>query len=187
MGAGKSSLGRRLAGRFGLRFVDLDHEIERRAGAKIPTIFECEGEPGFRMREHDVLLAVLADEGQLIASGGGAVLDADNRTAMAARAFVVHLHVGVEQQLARLERDRTRPLLATGDRARTLRELARHRDPLYREVADLRFDTETCIPTLATARLGRLLHRRWQRPDDTPPATAPSSPSTPPASTPPNP
>ncbi|MCD9030771.1 shikimate kinase [Luteimonas sp. Y-2-2-4F] len=163
MGAGKSSIGRRLAGRFGLRFVDLDHEVEQRTGATIPTIFACEGEPGFRARERAVLHDLLQDEGLLLSSGGGAVLDADNRRTMAARGFVVHLHVGVEHQLARLARDRSRPLLARGDRAEVLRALAVARDPLYAEVADLRFDTETCAAAAATARLGRLLARHWRR------------------------
>ena len=85
MGAGKSSIGRRLAGRFGLAFVDLDREVEQRTGATIPTIFECEGEAGFRLREREVLADLLAGEGLLLASGGGAVLDPDNRRALVER------------------------------------------------------------------------------------------------------
>ena len=163
MGAGKSSIGRRLAGRFGLAFVDLDREVEQRTGATIPTIFECEGEAGFRLREREVLADLLAGEGLLLASGGGAVLDPDNRRAMAGRAFVVYLHVEPAEQLRRLARDRTRPLLANGDREQVLRTLASAREPLYREVADLRFDTGGCAPPVAVARLGRLLAQRWQR------------------------
>lgn len=187
MGAGKSSIGRRLAGRFGLRFVDLDEEIERRTGAAIPTIFACEGEAGFRARERAVLHDLLLEDGLLLSSGGGAVLDPDNRRAMAARGFVVHLHVGVEQQLARLARDRSRPLLARGDRAEILRALALARDPLYAEVADLRFDTETCAAATATARLGRLLARHWRRSAGeaapSPPSATPSPPMTAPRKT----
>lgn len=163
MGAGKSSVGRRLAGRFGLRFVDLDREIELRTGATVPMIFECEGEAGFRARERAVLHDLLAADGLLLASGGGAVLDAESRRTMAARAFVVHLHVAVEQQLARLARDRSRPLLATGDREGVLRRLAAAREPLYREIADLRFDTGACPAPIATVRLGRLLDRLWRQ------------------------
>jgi shikimate kinase len=86
MGAGKSTIGRRLSKRFGLRFIDLDREIEQRCGARIPLIFEHEGEPGFREREHATLAAVLlsADGGLLLATGGGAVLRADNRSLLRA-------------------------------------------------------------------------------------------------------
>src|SRR6478672_2856625 len=79
MGSGKTSIGRRLAERFGLAFVDADREIEAQAGASIATIFECEGEAGFRARERTTLARLLADESRVIATGGGAVLDAGTR------------------------------------------------------------------------------------------------------------
>lgn len=163
MGAGKSSIGKRLAERFGLAFVDADHEIEARTGASVTTIFECEGEPGFRMRECAVLAEVLAGDGNVIATGGGAVLDAGNRDLIRRRGFVVHLHVAVEEQLARLVRDRTRPLLAGDDREDVLRTLAATREPLYAEVADLRFDTHGCAPGEAANALSQLLQTHWQR------------------------
>ena len=115
MGAGKTCVGRRLAERFGLRLVDADHEIERLAGASINTIFEIEGEAAFRARESAVLATLLAHDGIVLSTGGGAVLDPDNRRRMRERGFVVHLMVSVEQQLARLARDRSRPLLARGE------------------------------------------------------------------------
>jgi len=163
MGAGKSSIGRRIAGRFGLAFVDADREIEKRTGANVTTIFECEGETGFRARERDALADLLAGDGQVIATGGGAVLDACNRARMRERGFVVHLHVGVPRQLSRLARDRTRPLLATDDRETVLRQLAEARAPLYAEVADLRLDTDALSPGDACATLGRLLAAQWSR------------------------
>src|SRR5690606_928392 len=112
MGAGKSSIGKRLASRFGLVFVDLDREIETRTGATIPTIFECEGEPGFRARESATLVDLLQREGLVIATGGGAVLDAGSRQRMRARGFVVYLQVSLARQVERLARDRSRPLIA---------------------------------------------------------------------------
>lgn len=168
MGAGKSSIGRRLAERFGLVFIDADREIELRTGASVATIFECEGEAGFRARERDVLAELLAAEDTIIATGGGAVLDPGSRALLRARGFVVHLHVDVDDQLMRLARDRVRPLLrATADdsedRATTLRRLADVRAPLYAEVADLRFDTGTEAPAEAASKLGHLLETRWQR------------------------
>lgn len=161
MGAGKSSIGRRLAGRFGLAFVDADHEIEVITGATVNTIFECEGEAGFRARERAVLDQLLSGNDQVIATGGGAVLDAGNRQRMRERGFVIHLHVGVAHQLARLARDRTRPLLATGDREQVLRTLSDLRAPLYAEVADLRLDTDAFATAEACARLGGLLAQQW--------------------------
>ena len=168
MGAGKSCVGRRLAERFGLRLVDADHEIERIAGTSINTIFDVEGEAGFRARESAVLEALLAQDGVVLSTSGGAVLDPDNRRRMRERGFVVHLMVSVEQQLARLARDRSRPLLARGDREQVLRDLSARRAPLYAEVADLVFDTDTYDSAAGAEMLGRELDIRWQRATDTP-------------------
>ncbi|MEP6632595.1 MAG: shikimate kinase [Luteimonas sp.] len=166
MGAGKSSIGKRLAERFGLAFVDVDREIEAHTGATVTTIFECEGEAGFRARERAAIIDALALQDRVIATGGGAVLDPDNRNVLRARGYVVHLHVDLAQQVARLLRDRTRPLLRDGDPETVLRHLAAAREPLYREVADLRFDTDAMAPADAASRLGHLLESCWQRAAD---------------------
>lgn len=164
MGAGKTCIGRRLAERCGLRLLDADREIERHCGASVATIFECEGEAGFRARERAILAELLGGDGVLLASGGGAVLDPGNRALLRTRGFVVHLQVSVEQQLERLARDHTRPLLARADREQALRELAALRAPLYAEVADLQFDTGQLSADAAAARLAELLPLHWQRP-----------------------
>ncbi|AKC87402.1 shikimate kinase [Pseudoxanthomonas suwonensis] len=161
MGAGKTSIGRRLAERFGLQFVDADHYIEQRTGASINTIFEHVGEAGFRERERCALSELLAGEGQLVATGGGAVLDADNRRHMRERGFVVYLAAGLDAQLKRLQRDRTRPLLQRADREQVLRDLAHVREPLYREVADLVMDTDGLTAAEASTRLCLQLASRW--------------------------
>jgi len=168
MGAGKTCVGRRVAERFGLELIDADHEIERLAGTSINTIFEVEGEAGFRARERAVLATLLARGGLVVSTGGGAVLDPDNRRLMRERGFVVHLMVSVEQQLARLARDRSRPLLARGDREQVLRDLSAARAPLYAEVADLVFDTDAHDSAAAADGLARELETRWQRTADTP-------------------
>jgi shikimate kinase len=162
MGSGKSSIGKRLAERFRLAFHDADREIEARTGASVGTIFECVGEAGFRSREHAVLADLLAAENTVIATGGGAVLDPQTRQLLRERGFVVHLHVSIAQQLARLSRDRSRPLLAGDDREDVLRRLADIREPLYAEVADLRFDTDLLAAADTAARLGHLLESRWR-------------------------
>jgi shikimate kinase len=170
MGAGKTSIGRRLAERFGLRFVDLDRDIELDAGRSIPDLFANEGEAGFRLRERSRLAARLRESGLLIATGGGAVLDADNRRDMRSHGFVVHLHVSTDEQLTRLARDRSRPLLNTPDRAEVLQRLAAERAPLYAETADLRFEPGGLTLADACGKLAVLLRDRWQ--------LAPHSPST---------
>lgn len=162
MGAGKTSLGRQLARRFGLRFVDADAQVEASAGASVSEIFAREGEAGFRVRERDALAALLAQDGLVLATGGGAVLDADNRARMRQRGCVVHLQVDVAQQLARLADDDTRPLLARPDRTQVLQALAAERAPLYAQVADLALDTNTLDATAAAARLGDLLAAHWR-------------------------
>ncbi|MGV8930842.1 MAG: shikimate kinase [Luteimonas sp.] len=172
MGSGKSSIGRRLADRFGLAFVDVDREIEARAGASVSTLFECVGEAGFRTREHALLAELLAAENTVIATGGGSVLDPGTRRLLRERGFVVHLHVSIGQQLARLARDRTRPLLDGDDRELVLQRLAQAREPLYVETADLRFDTDALTAAETAARLGHLLETRWRVADDTAPSTS---------------
>ena len=174
MGAGKSSIGRRIAQACGLDFVDLDREIEARAGAEIPTIFACEGEAGFRRRESEALAEVLTRKGCVIASGGGAVLDPHNRALMRHRCFVVYLQIDVDQQLARLANDRSRPLLAGADRAEVLSRLAVERGPLYAEIADLQYSPNGLTATDAAKRLANLLEIHWER--SASPAIAPESP-----------
>lgn len=162
MGAGKSCIGRRLAERFGLAFVDVDHAIVEHAGASIPDIFEHSGEAVFREHERAVLAGLLGGQGQLLSTGGGAVLDAGIRQLMRERGFVVYLRVSVEAQLERLARDRARPLLQREDREQVLRTLAEVRTPLYREVADLVLDTDHLSPGDATAQLVLKLAAQWQ-------------------------
>jgi len=163
MGAGKTSIGRRLADRLGLAFVDADHRLEEVTGATVPLIFEHEGEAGFRQRETLLLAELMQGSGQLIATGGGAVLSAENRRHLRARGFVVHLMVGIEHQLQRLARDRTRPLLVDGDRREKLAALAAVRGPLYQETADLAFDSDGLAVSVAVERLAAQLQARWQR------------------------
>ncbi len=167
VGAGKTCIGRRLAERFTLDFVDADQAIVDATGASIPAIFEHAGEAGFRQHERQVLQALLAGRNQLVSTGGGAVLDPDNRAAIAERGFVVYLRVSVAAQLDRLARDRTRPLLQRPDREDVLHAMAALRDPLYRGLADLTLDTDLYTPAEATAQLVLRLAAQWQRQDPT--------------------
>lgn len=141
-GAGKSTIGRRLARLRNLDFVDSDNEIEARCGVDIGFIFEKEGEDGFRDRETRMLDELSERNNVLLATGGGSVMRDDNRRMLASRGFVVYLLATVDQQLARTQHSSKRPLLNTGDRRATLEQLFAVRDPLYREVADLVIETQ---------------------------------------------
>jgi shikimate kinase len=142
MGSGKSAVGRQLAERLGLQFVDSDAEIEARTGVDIPYIFEKEGEPGFRAREREVLERLTERDGVLVATGGGAVLDPGTRARLRSRGCVVYLRTSVNQQLARTRRSGHRPLLRTADPRGALQRLMDERASLYEEVADLTVDTD---------------------------------------------
>ena len=117
-------------------FLDTDHEIEQRTGADIPLIFEREGEAGFRKREREAIATLSARAGIVLATGGGAVLEADNRRHLAERGWVVYLETSVAQQAERAGRTRHRPMLSGVDPRRRLEELMAVREPLYREIAD---------------------------------------------------
>lgn len=163
MGSGKSSIGRRLAQHFGMTCVDLDASIEARTGASVTTIFEIEGEAGFRQRECEMLAETSAQQGIVLATGGGAVLATTNRSLLRERGFVLWLETTVEQQLARLVRDRQRPLLNAPDRRARLEQLALERDPVYRELADFAVASEGESCQHAAARIAALLETHWQR------------------------
>lgn len=137
MGAGKTTVGRLLAAQLGSRFIDTDQEIEARTGVSIPTIFEIEGEAGFRNREAKVVDDLTREAGLVMATGGGVVLDPRNRKNLAERGFVVYLHALPRLLFQRTRHDRNRPLLQVDDPLAKLGELYTLRDPLYREVADL--------------------------------------------------
>ena len=142
MGAGKSAVGRQLARMLHLDFLDSDEEIENRTGVDISFIFEKEGEEGFRKREAKVIDDLSARDGIVLATGGGAVVNPQNRNFLGARGFVVYLFTSVDQQVARTQRGRERPMLANGDSRQILEDLMEFRDPLYREIADLTVETD---------------------------------------------
>ena len=137
MGSGKSTVGRHLADLLECPFIDSDAEIESRAGADIPWIFDVEGEAGFRRRETTVLKDLVAQPAAVIATGGGAILAAENRELMARAGVVVFLNVSLAQQLKRTGSGEGRPLLQQGDREETLKQLMAEREPLYRALADV--------------------------------------------------
>ena len=120
MGSGKTAVGRQMARLLGRPFLDSDHEIELRTGADIALIFEREGEAGFRKREREAIASLTMQSGIVLATGGGAVLDAENRRHLAERGWVAYLETSIAQQAERAGRTRHRPMLSGVDPMRRL-------------------------------------------------------------------
>ena len=137
MGSGKTTLGRRLARECKMEFVDLDREIERRTGVSVSTIFEIEGEAGFRLREAQLLAEIGSQGSGIVATGGGIVLSPLNRARLMASDRVIYLRASPHLLYTRTRNDRSRPLLQVADPLARIAGLTQQRDPLYREVADV--------------------------------------------------
>jgi shikimate kinase len=160
MGAGKSSVGRRLAGRLGLAFIDADCEIEARAGMTIPEFFERYGEANFRSGEARVIANLLDAGPQVLATGGGAFMNADTRAAIRRKGISVWLKAEYEVLLRRVKRRSDRPMLKTANPAETLRRLMTERDPVYAEadltIASREVPHDTIVSELVSALADRL-------------------------------
>jgi len=168
MGSGKTTIGKQLAKMFKLQFYDCDQELERLTGASVSLIFDLEGEAGFRVRESQLLEQLTARKGVLIATGGGTVCKEENRRLLRSRGLVVYLKTSIENQLKRLDKDKSRPLLQADDRVRRLRDLAEVRNPLYDATADVVFSTRNSS-VYATARaLHAVILKRLDTPGQEP-------------------
>ena len=142
MGAGKTTIGKLLAKALRREFIDSDREIEARTGASIPLIFELEQEAGFRKRESAIIDELTQREGIVLATGGGAVLLAENREFLKSRGHVIYLCAPLDKLVKRTARDTNRPLLQQGDAKKIFQDLLKIRDPLYREVAHMVLETD---------------------------------------------
>lgn len=142
MGAGKSTIGRRLSKILDKPFLDSDHQIEERTGVDIPTIFDIEGEEGFRKRESEMIDELTSMDNIILATGGGAILKEENRQHLGSRGVVIYLKTSVSQQLGRTRHDRNRPLLQTDNPKKILTDLMQTRGPLYEGLADITIDTD---------------------------------------------
>lgn len=170
MGAGKSTVGRLLARRLGRRFIDTDHEIEKRNGVTIPVIFEIEGEEGFRRREQEVLADLAQTPDIVLSTGGGIVLRPENREILRDQGFAVYLSARPELLAERTRHDKSRPLLNVSDPLAKLRELYTIRDPLYREVANAVVETGRGAPQQVVQAIVQALSKTLHsgKPDTTP-------------------
>ena len=141
MGAGKTTVGKMLAKRLDKEFIDSDHEIEKRCGVKIPTIFEMEGEEGFRKREAKVIDDLTQEENIILATGGGSVLLPENREHLQQRGVVIYLRATPNELWLRTRHDKGRPLLNTPNPQKTLEDLFAIRDPIYSAMANYVVET----------------------------------------------
>ena len=137
MGSGKTTVGKQLAKRTRMDFVDSDHMIEDRCGVSISTIFDIEGEDGFRKRETKMLQELCDRSGIVLATGGGAITTEENRILLRKSGFVIYLKTTIETQLARTQKTQNRPLLENVDVADKLSGLMEERGTLYEQEADL--------------------------------------------------
>ena len=163
MGAGKTTVGRALARKLHLDFYDSDREVESRTGVSVPTVFEIEGEDGFRRREAQVIGELASMPPCVVATGGGIVLRQENREVLKSSGFVVYLDVPATLLWERTRHDRNRPLLRVDDPLKRLRELYVERDPLYRETADWIVDGSAMQAPAIVQLLTRELGERWKR------------------------
>ena len=159
MGAGKSAVGRRLAAKLGVPFRDADQEIETAAGCSVNEIFQRFGEPAFRDGERKVIARLLSEAPHVLATGGGAFIDAETRARIKADAVSVWLRVPLDTLVARVERRDTRPLLRNGDPREILQKLLVAREPIYAE-ADLVVDTQEGPHSGAVERILSALRER---------------------------
>jgi shikimate kinase len=164
MGAGKSSVGRRLAARLEVPFVDADAEIEKAAGMTIPEIFAKHGEPYFRAGEARVLTRLLDGGAQVLATGGGAFMNPETRAAIRAKGLSIWLRATLEVIVRRIKRRHDRPLLKNSDPMETLRRLMEERDPIYAE-ADLIVDSRDVPHETVVEEVIETLRRHLQLPE----------------------
>ena len=160
MGAGKTTIGKQLARQLGRDFYDSDRVIEEHTGANISLIFELEGEEGFRRREKNALIELTQKQNIVLATGGGAVLDPENREQLKQHGFVIYLSAPLEQLVKRTAKDRNRPLLQTANPSKKLQDILAIRDPLYREVADEIIETDGSPVRNVVKRLFNLVNEQ---------------------------
>ncbi|MXP67862.1 shikimate kinase AroK [Pantoea sp. Aalb] len=143
MGAGKSTIGRQLAQQLNMDFFDSDYEIERRTGADVGWVFDVEGESGFRDREEKIINELTDKQGIILATGGGSIKSRETRNRLSARGVVIYLETTIDKQLIRTQRDKKRPLLQVDAPPKeVLEKLAKERNYLYKEIADITICTD---------------------------------------------
>lgn len=162
MGVGKTTIGKSLAKTLGLEFLDTDKEIETRTGVSIMTIFDIEGDVGFRKRETQVISELVNRRGVVLATGGGSILHIENRRMLRNSGLVVYLYATLEMQLERTKNSETRPLLRNKNKKKVLEKLMSERESLYRQEADIIYVTGDQAPHIAAEEIATRVRKKWQ-------------------------
>ncbi len=162
MGAGKTTIGRTLARITHKQFYDADHELEKRTGVRISTIFDIEGESKFRQREQEVIHALAQQRNVVLATGGGAILREANRRILKANGLIVYLYADLEDLWRRTKNDKNRPLLQAEQPKKRLETLFAERNPLYQEIADIVMDTSGQHVQMIAHNLWEIVTARYE-------------------------
>lgn len=158
MGAGKTTIGKKIADGLGMVFFDVDEELEKSTGVSVNLIFEIEKETGFRLRESEMLDQLLKKQNAVIATGGGIVISEPNRDLIKnSHATVVYLKTEVKHQLQRLQRDKKRPLLHGKGRRMRLKNMAKLRNPLYEQIATVTWKSSRISPYVIAQQIVKRL------------------------------
>ena len=159
-GAGKTTVGKTLGRLLELPFKDADRELAAHTGVSIATIFEIEGEAGFRRRESALIAELLQLDNLIVATGGGAILSAETRTMLRDAALVIYLRASLDALVERTQKDASRPLLAGGNHREKLAALLSQRESLYRETAHMTFETGRQSPARLAATIASAIQMR---------------------------
>jgi shikimate kinase len=159
MGSGKTSIGKKLSKMMKFNFIDTDHLIEEKTGVDIPTIFEHEGESGFRKRENKILEDISNIENSVLGTGGGIIILEENRKIIKNMGFIVYLTASIKELVYRTEQDRNRPLIKDGDTKKKIEEILKEREKIYENISNIKISTDN----YDTVKLSRIIIKNYEK------------------------
>ena len=159
MGSGKTSIGKKLSKMMKFNFIDTDHLIEEKTGVDIPTIFEHEGESGFRKRENKILEDISNIENSVLGTGGGIIILEENRKIIKNMGFIVYLTASIKELVYRTEQDRNRPLIKDGDTKKKIEEIIKEREKIYENISNIKISTDN----YDTVKLSKIIIKNYEK------------------------
>ncbi|MDC6480102.1 shikimate kinase [Gammaproteobacteria bacterium] len=159
MGSGKTSIGKKLSKMMKFNFIDTDHLIEEKTGVDIPTIFEHEGESGFRKRENKILEDISNIENSVLGTGGGIIILEENRKIIKNMGFIVYLTASIKELVYRTEQDRNRPLIKDGDTKKKIEEILKEREKIYENISNIKISTDN----YDTVKLSKIIIKNYEK------------------------
>ena len=159
MGSGKNSIGKKLSKMMKFNFIDTNHLIEEKTGVDIPTIFEHEGESGFRKRENKILEDISNIENSVLGTGGGIIILEENRKIIKNMGFIVYLTASIKELVYRTEQDRNRPLIKDGDTKKKIEEILKEREKIYENISNIKISTDN----YDTVKLSKIIIKNYEK------------------------